>query len=188
MSIDLKKKQPYDLTKRETGLRKLLAGLSWDKSVVGGVPADCDVSVFMLTEGNKVPGDGYFVFYNNLASEDGAVRHSGDNRDGAGAGDDEAIELDLSKITSEVVQLIFAVTIHESEARGHHFGNVRNASIRLVNAANNKEICKFTLTEQFGDADAMLLGRLFRDDKEWKFEAMGDPFGGGLAALVDLYT
>jgi tellurium resistance protein TerD len=188
MAIDLKKKQPIDLTKKEPGLRKLHVGLSWDTSVVNGVGSDCDVSVFMLADTNKIPGEEFFVFYNNLQSADGSVKHMGDNRDGAGDGDDEVVEIDLPTVSAEVLQIVFAVTIHDAEKRGHHFGNVCNAAVRILNKANSDEICKFTLTEQFSEADSLVIGRLYRDEKEWKFEAMGDAFGGGLAALVDLYT
>ncbi|MBL0178690.1 MAG: TerD family protein [Gemmatimonadetes bacterium] len=186
MSIELRKKQPIDLTKR--GLQKIHIGLSWDKTIVNGKPADCDASVFMLGTTNKVPSEQFFVFYNNLVSEDGAVEHMGDNRDGAGEGDDEVIQVDLAKVASQVEQILFTVTIHEAEERGHNFGNVRNAAIRVVNMSNDEEICSFTLTEQFGDADSMMIGRLYRSEREWKFEAMGDAFGGGLEALVGLYT
>lgn len=188
MAIELKKKQPFDLTKREPGLRKILAGLSWGKAIVNGVAIDCDVSVFMLADTNKIPAEKFFVFYNNLQSEDGAVKHTGDNRDGSGDGDGEVIEIDLSKVAAQVVQILFAVTIDEAVARGHHFGNLSSAAIRILNGTSSTEICSFTLAEQFSDADSLIIGRLYRDEKEWKFEAMGDAFGGGLAALVELYT
>lgn len=188
MSIELRKKQPLDLTKREPGLRRILAGLSWDKTEVSGFAVDCDVSVFMLGAANKAPTEKYFVFYNNLVSEDGSVQHKGDNRDGSGEGDDEVIEIDLAGVSPEIQQILFAVTIYEAEERGHNFGNVRNAAIRVVNQNNKSEICTFTLTEQFVEADLIMIGRLYRADKEWSFEAMGDAFGGGLSALVELYT
>ncbi len=186
MSIELRKKQPIVLTK--PGLQKIHIGLSWDQTIVNGKPADCDVSVFMLDQTNKIPTEQFFVFYNNLLSEDGAVQHMGDNRDGAGDGDDEVIQVDLGKVVSQVEQILFTVTIHEAEERGHNFGNVRNAAIRVVNMASDEEICTYTLTEQFGDADSLMIARLFRVGSEWKFEAMGDAFGGGLGALVGLYT
>lgn len=188
MAIELKKRQPFDLTKRQPGLSIVRAGLSWDTSEVNGVSVDCDVSVFMLASTNKIPGEKFFVFYNNLQSEDGSVQHMGDNRDGAGDGDDEVIEIDLSRVVPEVVQILFTVTIHEAEQRGQDFGNVCNAGVRIFNHANGEEMCKFTLTEQFSNADSLVIGRLFRDQKEWKFEAMGEAFGGGLGALVELYT
>lgn len=188
MAIELKKRQPFDLTKRDPGLRKILAGLSWGPTAVNGIVPDCDLALFMLASTNKVPGEKFFVFYNNLLSEDGSVEHIGDSRDGAGAGDAEVIEIDLSKVVTEVVQIVFAVTIHEAEQRGHDFGNVRNAAVRIVNNANGEELCKFTLTEQFSNADSLVIGRLYRDQKDWKFEAMGDGFGGGLGALVELYA
>ena len=188
MAIELKKKQQFDLTKREPGLRNIVAGLGWDTNEVNGKSVDCDVSVFMLGENNKIPTEGYFVFYNNLKSEDSSVVHTGDSRDGDGDGDDEAVEIDLSKVSSSVIQILFTVTIYESNERNHHFGNVNNAFIRIYNKMNSEELCKFTLTDQFAGTDSLLIGRLYREGSEWKFEAMGDAFAGGLETLVGLYT
>lgn len=188
MTINLKKKQPFDLTKRDPGLRRIAAGLGWDVSQVNGKAVDCDVSVFMLGADNKIPGERYFVFYNNLQSEDGAVQHMGDSREGVGDGDDEVIELDLPRVSADIAQILFIVTIHESEERGHHFGHVTNAFIRIYNRANDAELCRFTLTDRFDGSDSLLIGRLYRSGAEWEFEPIGDAFGGGLAALVDIYT
>lgn len=186
MAIVLKKKQPIDITK--PGLSKIFAGLGWDPGLVNGKKVDCDLSAFMLGADNKIPSEDWFVFYNHQASPEGSVRSRGDNRDGVGDGDDEVIDVDLSAVPMEVVQILFVVTIDEAEERGHNFGNVRNASVRVVDASKDDEICNFTLTEQFAHADSLVIGRLYRDDKKWKFEAMGDAFGGGLGALVELYT
>lgn len=187
MAIDLRKKESFDLTKKEPGLHNIVAGLGWDTNEINGKAVDCDVSVFMLDENNKIPTDGYFVFYNNLKSEDESVIHNGDNRDGEGDGDDESIQINLAKVSSKVVQILFTVTIHESEERGHHFGNVNNAFIRIYNKNTNEELCKFTLTDQFDGTDSLLIGRLYRSGSEWEFEAMGDAFSGGLETLIGLY-
>ncbi|MBS1495113.1 MAG: TerD family protein [Bacteroidetes bacterium] len=188
MAIILEKKKPIDLTKQNPGLRNIVAGLGWDSKEINGQPVDCDVSLFMLGENNKIPGEGFFVFYNNLNSEDNSINHMGDNRDGDGDGDDEVINIDLSKVDEKIVQILFTVTIYESEARGHNFGNVNNAFIRIYNKLNGAEICRFSLTEQYSDSDSLLIGRLYRSEKEWNFEAMGDAFSGGLSTLVNLYN
>ena len=85
--INLEKKKPFNLSKAAPGLNQVKVGLSWDPS--GDVEVDADASVFMLNESGKIPGETFFVFFNNLASGDGAVVHSGDNRTGEGDGDDE---------------------------------------------------------------------------------------------------
>ena len=188
MAIELKKKQSISLTKASPGLRTIMAGLGWDANTGNGPAADCDVSALMLDANNKIPADGYFVFYNNVQSEDTAVQHKGDNRDGAGEGDDESIDIDLSKVNASIVQIVFTVTIHEAEARGHHFGNVTNAFIRICNKADNTQLCRFTLSDQYAGADSLMIGRLYRSENGWDFEAMGDAFGGGLGALVELYS
>jgi tellurium resistance protein TerD len=187
MGFDLEKKKPFDLTKREPGLRNIVAGLGWDSNVVNGENVDCDVSVFMLGENGKLPGDGFFVYFNQLKSEDGSVIHLGDNRTGAGEGDDESIEIELTAVSQKVIQLLFTVTIHKAEERAHHFGLVSNAFIRIYNKNNNNELCKFMLTDQFDGMDSVIIGRLFRDGNEWRFEAMGDAYAGGLQTLIGLY-
>lgn len=187
MGFNLEKKKPFDLTKKEPGLRNIVAGLGWDTNIVNGEEIDCDVSVFMLGENGKLPGEGFFVFFNQLKSEDGAVIHFGDNLTGAGDGDDESIEIDLPKVSQKIENIFFTVTIHKAEERGHHFGQVSNAFIRIYNKNNNAELCKFTLTDQFNGMDSVLISRLYRDGIDWKFEAMGDAFAGGLDTLLGLY-
>lgn len=188
MAIELKKKQPIDLTKRAPGLRNIVAGLGWDSAEINGKPVDCDVSVFMLGNNGKIPADGYFVFYNNLTSEDGAVAHAGDSRTGDGDGDDESIGIDLAKISSDVMQLLFVVTIHEAQERAHQFANVSNAFIRVVNRSNGEELCRYNLTDEHAGSDSVLIGRLYRSGNEWAFEGMGDAFSGGLETLLGLYS
>jgi len=167
MAIDLKKKQKFDLAKKAPGLNKIIAGLGWDTSIVKGTAVDCDVAVFMLAGNNKIPADEYFVFYNNLNSGDNSVKHLGDNRDGKGDGDDESIDIDLSKVNQSVVQILFAVTIHEAEERGHSFGDIENAFIRIYNKNNNDELCRYTLNEQFTNSDSIIIGRLYRIGSVW---------------------
>lgn len=188
MAIDLNKKQKFNLTKADPGLKSVFAGLGWDTSVVNGKAVDCDVSVFMLGADNKIPAEEYFVFYNNLQSADRAVKHMGDSREGVGEGDDEVVQLALDKVSPDVENIIFAVTIHESATRGHSFGNVDNAFIRICNLSTGSEICRYTLNEQYSEADSLLIGRLYRSGAEWEFEAMGEPTSGGLEALVDFYA
>lgn len=188
MAIVLEKKQKINLTKKEPGLQNVFAGLGWDTEKVGNHVVDCDVSVFLLKENGKIPADEFLVFYNNLSTPEGSVVHQGDNRTGEGEGDDEVIDIALNRVSQEVVQMLFCVTIHEAEERKHTFGGINNAFIRICDKNGNKEICRYTLNEQFGDADSLVIGRLYRLGNEWEFEAMGNPFSGGLGALVELYT
>lgn len=187
MAISLEKKKPISLVKEKPGLQNIIAGLGWDEATINGTKVDCDVSVFMLGVNGKIPSDEFFVFYNNLNSPDGAVKHLGDSRGGEGDGDDESVNIDLSKVDSKIEFIYFTVTIHESESRKHHFGNVQNSYIKIYNGADNSVLCDFKLNESFDGQDSLLIASLTRNGGSWNIEAMGQAFGGGLGALIELY-
>jgi len=187
MAIVLEKKKPISLVKEKPSIKNIVAGLGWDSKIINGKPVDCDVSVFLLNGAGKLVADEYFVFYNNLKSPDGSVTHTGDNRDGSGDGDDESINIDLSKIDSDVEFLYFAITIHESEERGHHFGNVENSYINIRNADDNSILCQYQLKEAFNGNDSLIIASIARNGGAWNVEALGQAFSGGLATLVELY-
>lgn len=187
MAITLEKKKPISLEKVKPGLSKIITGLGWDEAVINGYPVDCDVSVFLLGTNGKLVSDEHFVFYNNLTSPDGSVVHSGDNRDGDGDGDDESVSIDLSKIDSKVEFLYFALTIDKSEERGHHFGNVKNSFINIRNGADSSILCQYKLDENFDGQDSVIIASISRNNGEWNVEALGQPFSGGLATLIELY-
>lgn len=187
MAITLEKKKPISLAKEKPGMQHIIAGLGWDEATLNGVPVDCDVSVFLLGANGKLVSDEHFIFYNNLKSPDGAVAHTGDSRDGDGEGDDESINIDLSKIDSRVEYLYFAITIHESGDRGHHFGNVENSFIKIRNAADNSVLCQYELKESFDGQDSLIIASISRNGGVWNVEALGQAFSGGLATLIELY-
>ena len=189
MAINLSKGQKVDLTKGNPGLKKLMVGLGWDVNAFdSGVDFDLDAAAFMLGANGKCPTEKEFVFYGNLAHPRGAVKHMGDNLTGEGEGDDEQIEIDLSKIPANVEKIAFSVTIYEAEARRQNFGQVSNAFIRIVDARNNTELCKYNLSEDYSNMTAMIFGEIYRHNGEWKFNAVGqattDP---GLGELVNRF-
>ncbi|HAQ71557.1 MAG TPA: chemical-damaging agent resistance protein C [Flavobacteriales bacterium] len=188
MAINLTKSTSIDLTKKNPGLNNLHVGLGWDASDSNGNDIDCDVSVFMLNDLNKIPNEGSFVFYNNLKSGDGSIVHQGDNRTGEGEGDDEEVIIDLAKVSENVLQMLFVVTIHEADSSGQDFSMVQNAFIRVSNNSTGEELCRYELNESFSDSDSVQIGRVYRYDEEWSFEAMGDGFSGGLETLLDMYN
>ncbi len=187
MAISLEKKKPISLAKEKPGIQNIIAGLGWDEAVINGYKVDCDVSVFMLGQNGKIPEDEFFIFYNNLASPDGAVKHMGDSRGGEGDGDDESVVVDLAKIDSRIEFLYFAVTIHESEKRGHHFGKVENSYINIRNASDNSILCQYKLKETFDEQDSLIIASIARNGGLWHVEAVGQAFAGGLATLIELY-
>ncbi|MBQ7198439.1 MAG: TerD family protein [Selenomonadaceae bacterium] len=184
MAVSLKKGQKVDLTKTNPGLKEVLVGLGWDvKRYDGGSDFDLDASVFMLGESGKVPSDGEFIFYGNKKHSSGSVEHMGDNLTGAGEGDDEQIKINLAEIPANIAKIDFTVTIYEADQRKQNFGQVENAFIRVVNAANGEELIRYDLTEDFSIETAVVVGELYRHGGEWKFNAIGSGFEGGLAAL-----
>jgi len=184
MALSLQKGQRVDLTKGNAGLSKVMVGLGWDTNKYsGGFDFDLDAAAFMLDASGKAAKDEDFVFYNNLKHESGAVVHMGDNLTGEGEGDDEQVFVELEKIPSRVDKVAFTVTIHDAENRKQNFGQVSNAFIRIVNNDNNEELIRYDLGEDFSVETAIVVGELYRNGAEWKFNAIGSGFSGGLAAL-----
>ena len=184
MAISLKKGQKVDLTKTNPGLKEILVGLGWDTNRYdGGEDFDLDTSIFLLGASGKVNSDEDFVFYGNLKHVSGSVEHLGDNLTGEGSGDDEQIKIDLSKVPSNVEKIDFTVTIYEADTRNQNFGQVENAFIRVVNSATGEELIRYDLSEDFSVETAVIVGELYRNKGEWKFNAVGSGFEGGLAAL-----
>lgn len=186
MAVSLTKGQKVDLTKTNPGLTKVIIGLGWDTNKYdGGKDFDLDTAAFLLGGNGKVGSDNDFVFYNNLTDPSKAVTHLGDNRTGEGAGDDEQIRVELSKVPSTVEKIDFTVTIHEAQARGQNFGQVSNAFIRIVNEDTNEELIRYDLSEDYSIETAIVVAELYRNNGEWKFNAIGSGFQGGLAALCN---
>lgn len=182
--ISLFKGQKVDLTKGNPGLSKIIVGLGWDVNKYdGGSAFDLDTAAFMLGSNGKVQGDSDFVFYNNLKHSSGSVQHMGDNLTGVGEGDDEQIRVELSKVPAGIDKIAFTATIHEAEERKQNFGQVSNAYIRIIDEAKNQELIRYDLGEDFSIETAVVVGELYRQGSEWKFNAIGSGFKGGLRAL-----
>jgi tellurium resistance protein TerD len=187
MAISLSKGGNVSLSKEAPGIKKILVGLGWEARATDGSDFDLDASAFLVKADGKVRGDNDFIFYNNLKSTDGSVEHTGDNRTGAGEGDDEVVKVDLEKVPVEIDKIAFTVTIHEGESRRQNFGGVRNAYIRIVNQDGEKEIARYDLSEDASVETAMIFGEVYRNAGEWKFKAIGQGFKGGLGPLAKSY-
>lgn len=184
MAISLSKGQKVDLTKGNPGLSKILVGLGWDTNKYdGGYDFDLDAAAFILGANGKVLSDADFVFYNNLKHASGAVQHMGDNLTGSGEGDDEQIKIDLSKVPANIEKIAFTVTIHEADERSQNFGQVSNAFIRIADETTGQNLIRYDLGEDFSVETAVVVGELYRNAGEWKFNAIGSGFKGGLRAL-----
>jgi len=184
MAISLQKGQKVDLTKTNPGVTKIIIGLGWDTNKYdGGKDFDLDSSVFMLNPEGKVAEDKNLIFFNNPKSPDGSVTHTGDNRSGAGDGDDEQIKVDLALVSSNIAKITFGITIHEAKERNQNFGQVSNAYVRVLNEASGEELIRYDLGEDFSVETAVVVGELYRNNAEWKFNAIGSGYQNGLAGL-----
>ncbi len=184
MAINLQKGQKIDI-----GLSSINVGLGWNPNEGTGAGFDLDASAFMINSGRLIPTEGFFVFYGNTDSPDGALQHTGDDPTGGNSdgGDDETIEVDLSKVEGSVQEILFVVTIHEAGTRKQNFGQVRDSYIRIVDNNTNTEIAKYELGEDFSVETAIEFGRLYRKDGKWKFEASGIGYKEDLAFFLSKY-
>ncbi|MDR0879230.1 MAG: TerD family protein [Clostridioides sp.] len=188
MAIVLKKGQKIDLTKGNPGLKKIKLGLGWDtNSFDSGNDFDLDVSVFMVGNSKRVEHDEDFIFYNNLKHTSGAVEHLGDNRTGEGDGDDEEIIVDFPAMPNHIERIAVTVTIYEAEERRQNFGQVSNSYVRVLNTADDEEILRYDLGEEFSVETAITVCEIYKYNGEWKFSAVGAGFEGGLESLCRNY-
>ena len=186
MSVSLQKGQKVSLSKEgKEGLNRVIVGLGWDEAqpqrgggLFGGLfsaptqSIDCDASALLLQNG-KLTDKGDIVYFGNLRHRSGAVQHMGDNLTGAGAGDDEQIVIELDRVPAEYDRIVMVVNIYQAMARKQHFGMIRNAFIRIVDARNNQELCRYNLSDNYDDMTAMIFGEVYRNNGEWKFNAIG---------------
>ncbi len=190
MSISLKKGERVSLEKVAPCLEAVLVGLGWNiNKTDSGSDFDLDVSVFMLGSNEKIVSDKHFIFYNNAKSPDpsASVEYMGDNRTGAGEGDDEVVLVNLTKVPDDVQKLVFTVTIYEADKRSQNFGQVDNAYVRLVDVKTKKEVLRYDLAEDYSIETALIMAELYRKDGTWRMSAIGSGYQGGLEALLNRY-
>lgn len=190
MGVNLSKGQRVNLDKTMT---MALVGLGWDiNRYEGGYDFDLDASAFLLGANGKVRRDEDFIFYGNLKSQDGSVRHTGDNLTGEGEGDDEVLIINFAKVPPDVQKIAVTVTIYDAEKRRQNFGQVSNAYVRVARIASEEdtagsEVLRFDLGEEFSVETALVVCEIYRYNGEWKFNAVGAGYQGGLAALCRSY-
>ncbi len=184
MAINLQKGQKIDI-----GLTRLSVGLGWNPNEGTGADFDLDASAFMIDSNRLIPKDEFFVFYGNTASPDQALQHTGDDPTGGNSadGDDETIQVDLSKVDSKIQEILFVVTIHDAVQRRQNYGQVRNSYIRIVDDSNGQEVAKYELGEDFSIETAVEFGRLYKKDSKWKFEASGIGYKEDLSYFLTKY-
>ncbi|MCY6484947.1 TerD family protein [Clostridium aestuarii] len=187
MAINLQKGQRISLTKDNDSLSKIMVGLGWDpveqksKGLLGGIfggstspNVDCDASVFMLDENDRIRSKEQIIYFGNLKHKSGSVLHMGDNLTGDGDGDDEQIQVELKRIPQDINKLVFVVNIYDCVKRKQHFGMIKNAFIRIVNSSNNQEMLRYNLTDDYANKTSLYVGEIYRHGNEWKFAATGE--------------
>jgi len=200
MAINLRKGQKIDI-----GLSKITIGLGWDPNEGTGHSFDLDASAMMINSGRKLISEDHFIFYNNLCGNGHGspadcrknncsigrfgLIHTGDDPDGKSSDgdDDEAIDIDLSKVAEEVHEILFVVTIADSEAKKQNFGQVRNSYIRVVDNSTQEEIAKYELDEDFSIETGVEFGRLYKRNEKWRFEASGIGYKADLGFFLEKY-
>ena len=186
MAVSLSKGGNVSLTKEagSAGLTAVTVGLGWDVRTTTGDDFDLDAAAIAVKDDGKVLSDGHFIFFNNKQTPDQTIVHTGDNRTGEGAGDDEAINVNLAGLPADIDKIVFPVSIYEAESRSQNFGQVRNAFIRIVNQAGGTEIARYDLSEDASNETAMMFGELYRNGAEWKFRAVGQGYSTGLSGIA----
>lgn len=185
ITLDLRKNDVLDLTKRNPGLTKVKLGAGWDIAT-NGADFDLDIAAFMLDSNNKFNTVSNVIFFNNKAGQ--GISLGGDNRTGAGDGDDETIDIDLSLINPGIAKIVFVVTIHGAMEKRQTFGMINNSYVRLLDMAQGgKELCRFNLKEDGSTATSVIFAELNRDGAEWQFKAVGEGKIADLNGVLALY-
>ena len=190
MAVNLTKGQKVSLYK---GVKLALVGLGWDTNRYdGSADFDLDASAFMLGANGKVRKDEDFIFYGNLESQDGSIRHTGDSLQGGSGGDDETLFIDFTKIPADVERVAITVTIYEAQERRQNFGQVSNAYVRVARRSSEEdtvgiEELRYDLGEDFSIETALVVCEIYRSGSTWKFNAVGAGYQGGLYALCKAY-
>ena len=185
-ALNLQKNQILNLTKKNPGLEKVILGAGWDIAK-NGYDFDLDIAAFLLNSNGKVqniPQD--VIFFNNMEAP--GIVLEGDNRTGAGDGDDERITIDLSQIRSDIAKIVFVTTIHEAQAKRQTFGMVENSYVRLLDEENNeREICRFNFKENGSTVTSVIFSELYKQNGEWQFKAIGEGKIADLNGILGIY-
>lgn len=194
--ISLAKGQRISLSKVAPAMHHVLVGLGWTiQRYSGAKDFDLDASAFLVNaNGRTDPND--FVFYGALNQmPDGrkcdahkCVIHSGDNKVGGdGNNDDEQITIDLDAVPDYIQKIAISCTIFDADVRHQNFGMVENAFIRLVDSDTGNEVARYNMGEDFSTETAVVVAELYRHNGEWKFNAVGSGYAGGLANICAQY-
>lgn len=189
--IDLSKGQRINLSKVAATLQQVRVALSWTvNNRDSGADFDVDVVAFACkydaSSQPKLLGNAWFIFYNNLNSPDGSITHMGDNLVGSEEvdGDCENIVVDLTKVHAAVEEISFIVNIHEAQNRRQNFGQIRKASIKLIDDTTGAVVAQYVLSEEYSTEQSVQFGSLYKNENGWNFQAVGTGYNNGLDKFV----
>jgi tellurium resistance protein TerD len=185
--VRVKKGEDINITRLDPTIREITVGVGWDLKKFEGDPVDVDASVFLLDKNDRTREDEDFVFYNNKAGREGAVRHMGDSRTGAGDGDDEQIVIDLMSLPFEVIKIVFVLSIYDLDMNSNNFTMVKNVYFRITNNETRLETFRYDLDEGLGNGTGLFIAHLERMGSDWIFKAIGEPVMGGLSKMAADY-
>jgi tellurium resistance protein TerD len=169
-------------------LNRIQIGVGWDQRNMEAEPIDLDAVVFLLNKDEQTREDEDFVFYNQMVTLDGAVKHEGDNRTGAGDGDDEVISIDLNGVPFDIMKIMIVLSVYDQDMKGHHIQMTKNIFVRLVDNEDRDEIIRFNIPEEdISTATAIRMAALVREGPKWFFEPIAEPVVGGLGKVAKGY-
>ncbi len=188
----IKRGDEINITQKDPTMRQLNVGVGWDLRAFESDPLDLDMSIFLLDRDEETRMDEDFIFYNNPTDKEGSVVHHGDNRTGAGDGDDENVHIDLNALPYDITKISFVLSIYNIDAQDNtlkddNFSMVKNVYFRLVNENSNHEIFRYELDEELTGDEGLLIGFLERIGAEWVFTAVGETVEGGLEEIASNY-
>lgn len=185
--LRVKKGEEINITKIDPAIRDITVGVGWNLKTFEGDPIDVDASVFLLDKNDKTVQDEDFIFYNNAVGREGAIKHLGDSRTGAGDGDDERILVDLMGLPFEIVKIVFVLSIYDLDLNANNFSKIKNVYFRIVNNVTDLETFRYELDENLGNGTGLVIGHLERIGSNWIYKALGEPVSGGLSRLATEY-
>ncbi len=192
MAVNLQKGQRVSI---DNDIKMALIGLGWDPNPYDtGEDFDLDLSAFICDASGKVRSDDDFVYYNSLDWRNNTIWSTGDCRKGefSDNGDDEQIYIDFTRIPDYVSKIVITVTIHDAEKNHQNFGQVANSYVRVAKVAGVEDqvgetVIQFDLEEEFSIETAIVACEIYRKNGQWKFNAVGSGYKGGLRKLCETY-
>ena len=158
-------------------------GLGWDASK-GGSNFDLDASCLLLDLDKKGTTNTPVIYYGAKEDARGSIKHSGDNLTGEGAGDDEVILVDCSKLDPSVNEIDVIVNIYAARDRGQNFGQVSNSYIRLFDVTTGEVFVRYDLNEDYSMNTGVFVGKIYKHNDQWKFKAMGNGVNGSISEIA----